>query len=172
VTSVVLQFGSRSGSWFALGLFSAMFGLLGWGVAREIPKRSSRDSTFGRVLGLAMVVGPVVMIYASALSGFYEAQIEGSTLTLHYLVPSVVTEIALVDVVAARPIPAIRGRQRLQIVDRSGRYYESATWHRASIAQSAARLKELLPRPPSNRLRVERVQPVPSAGRERARWVG
>jgi hypothetical protein len=57
VNAVVLQFGSRSGSWFALGLFAAMFGTLGWGVAREIRLRSSRDSGIARVLGLAVVVG-------------------------------------------------------------------------------------------------------------------
>jgi hypothetical protein len=159
VNAVVLQFGSRSGSWFALGLFAAMFGTLGWGVAREIRLRSSRDSGIARVLGLAVVVGPVVMVYASSLSGFYEAQIDGTMLRLHYLFPRVVTEIAIADVVIVRPVPAIRGRQRLQIVDRSGRQYESATWHPAAIAQSAAELKNLLPRPPSGRLRVDRVDP-------------
>ena len=157
MTSVVLQFGSRSGSWFALGLFTAMFGTLGLGVAREIRMRSSRDTKIGRVLGFALVVGPVVMVYASALSGFYEARIDGTVVRLQYLLPGVVTELALSDVVMARPIPAIRGRQRLQIVDRGGRQYESASWHPASIAQSAARLKDLLPRPPSGRLRVERL---------------
>jgi hypothetical protein len=156
---VVLQFGSRSGTWFALGLFAAMFGTLGWGVAREIHLRSSRDSGLGRVLGLALFVGPVVMVYASSLSGFYEAQIDGTMLRLHYLFPRVVTEISIADVAAVRPIPAIRGRQRLQIVDRSGRQYESATWHPAAIAQSAAQLKELLPQRPSGRLRVDRVNP-------------
>lgn len=157
--SVVLHFGSRSGSWFALGLFAAMFGTLGWGVAREIRLRSRADSGMARALGLALLVGPVVMVYASSLSGFYEAQIDGNILRLHYLFPGVVSEMALADVVMARPIPAIRGRQRLQIVDRAGRQYESATWHRDSVAQSAARLKELLPQAPSQRLRVDRVDP-------------
>jgi hypothetical protein len=159
VNAVVLQFGSRSGSWFALGLFAAMFGTLGWGVAREIRLRSSRDSGIARVLGLAVVVGPVVMVYASSLSGFYEAQIDGTMLRLHYLFPRIVTEIAIADVVIVRPVPAIRGRQRLEIVDRSGRQYESATWHPAAIAQSAAQLRDLLPRRPSGRLRVDRADP-------------
>jgi hypothetical protein len=159
VNSVVLHFGSRSGSWFALGLFVAMFGTLGWGLAREIRLRSKTDSGLARVLGLALLVAPVVMIYASSLSGFYEAQVDGPTLRLHYLFPGAVSEVAVADVVMARPIPAIKGRQRLQIVDRSGRQYESATWYRASIAQSAARLKELLPQPASGRRRVDRADP-------------
>jgi hypothetical protein len=157
VTSVVLQFGSRSGSWFALGLFTAMFGTLGWGVAREIRLRSPRDGAMGRILGLAMVVGPIVMVYASSLSGFYEAQIDGTMLRLYYLFPRVVSEMPIAEVSTVRPIPAIRGRQRLQIIGRSGQQFESATWHPASIAQSAARLKELLPRSPSRRLRVQNV---------------
>jgi hypothetical protein len=37
---MVLEFGSRSGSWFALCLFIAMFGGLGWGIAREFRRRS------------------------------------------------------------------------------------------------------------------------------------
>ena len=159
MNSFVLQFGSRSGSWFALGLFGAMFGALGWAVAREIRLRSRSDSGFARVLGLALLVGPVTLVYASSLSGFYEAQVDGSILRLHYLFPHVVTEIAVADVVTARPIPAMKGRQRLQIVDRSGRQYESATWYRDSIARSAARLKELLPQAPSGRRRVDRAEP-------------
>jgi hypothetical protein len=158
--SVVLQCGSRSGSWFALGLFAAMFGALGWGVAREIRLRSKANSGIARVLGLALLIGPVMMVYASSLSGFYEAEVEGQTLRLHYLFPQVVTELALADVVTARPIPAIRGRQRLQIVDRGGRRYESATWHRDSIARSVARLKELVPQPSSGRRRVDRANPA------------
>ena len=154
--SAVFEFGSRSGSWFALGLFGAMFGTLGWGAAREIRLRSKHDSGVARVLGLALLVAPVSMVYASSLSGFYEAQVDGQRLRLRYLLPGVATEIALADVMIARPIPAIRGRQRLQIVDRTGHEYESATWHRDVVVKSAARLKELLPRPPSRRLRVER----------------
>jgi len=158
--SLVLHFGSRSGSWFALGLFAAMFGTLGWGVAREIRLRSKSDSGLARVLGLALLVAPVVMVYASSLSGFYEAQVDGPTLRLHYLFPGAVSEVAVADVVMARPIPAIRGRLRLQIVDRSGRQYESATWYRASIAQSSDRLRELLPQPSSGRRRVDRADPA------------
>lgn len=157
MTSVVLQFGSRSGSWFALGLFTAMFGTLGWGAAREIRRRSPRDSAIGRILGLAIVMGPVVMVYASSLSGFYDARIEGTMVRLHYLFPGVVAEIPIGEVTGVSAIPAIRGRQRLQIVARSGRRFESATWHPAAIAQSAARLKELLPKPAPGRLRVQNI---------------
>jgi hypothetical protein len=157
MNSVVLQFGSRSGSWFALGLFTAMFGTLGWGIAREIRLRSKADSGLARALGLALLVGPVAMVYASSLSGFYEAEVVGQTLRLHYLFPGVTTEIPLADVATARPIPAVKSRQRLRIVDRSGRQYDSATWYPASIAQSTARLKELLPRAHSGRRRVDRV---------------
>ena len=150
---MILEFGSRSGSWFALGLFSAMFGALGWGMAREPRVASAIEPKGARVLGLAMFLGPVTMIYVSSLSGFYDAQVDGEMLRLHYFVPGVVREIPLSEVVTARPIPAIRGRQRLEITDRSGRRYESATWYRDSIAKSAARLQQLLPSTSPRRVR-------------------
>src|SRR5262245_66665548 len=84
VNSLVLHFGSRSGSWFALGLFVAMFGTLGWSVAREIRLRSKTSSRIAGALGLALLVGPVAMVYASSLSGVYEAEVGGGTLRLHY----------------------------------------------------------------------------------------
>lgn len=148
---MVLEFGSRSGSWFALGLFSAMFGTLGWGLAREVRWRSKTDSGVTRVLGLAMFIGPVALVYTSSLSGFYEAQVDGEILRLRYLFPRVVAEMPLAEVATLRAIPAIKGRQRLEITLRTGRRYESATWYRDAIAQSAARLRALLPRPASRR---------------------
>jgi hypothetical protein len=140
----MLEFGSRSGSWFALCLFTTIFAILGWGVAREIRLRSGRR-TFGRTLGLALFLGPVLLIYASALGGFYEAEVDGPILRLHYLFPADTTEIPLSEA-SARARPWTRGRWRLVVTAGSGAEYESATWHRASIDESLARLNRMLPR--------------------------
>jgi hypothetical protein len=167
--SVVLEFGSRSGSWFALAFFTAIFGTLGWGVAREIRLRANAESGMARVLGLALMAGPVALVYASSLSGFYEAEVHGPILRFRYLIPGVAATVLLADVVDVRPIPGVRGRLRLQVTDRNGRAYESATWDRASIAESAGRLRKLLPRslPRRERVRLDASPPRPRLGRLR-----
>jgi hypothetical protein len=143
---LILEFGSRSGSWFALSLFTMIFAILGWGVAREVRRRSYGAARIaGRVLGLALFLGPVLLVYVSSLGGFYEAEVDGPTLRLHYLFPGDVSEIPLSDV-SARARPWARGRWRLVVTTEAGVEYESATWHRASIEESLARLNTVLPR--------------------------
>ena len=143
---LILEFGSRSGSWFALCLFTTIFAILGWGIAREVRRRSDGARLMSRrVLGLALFLGPVVLIYASSLGGFYEAEVDGPILRLHYLFPASTVETPLSDV-SARARPWARGRWRLVVATPSGAEYESATWHRASIEESLARLNKVLPR--------------------------
>ena len=143
----IIEFGSRSGSWFALCLFGAMFGGLGWGIAREIRRRSAgRHRRLGAVIGLAFFVAPVSGIYASSLSGFYEAEIAGESLRLRYLPPGVVSDVPLSSISEVKAVPWYQLRSRLVVNTSSGHRYESATWRRASVAQSVSRLNRVLGR--------------------------
>jgi hypothetical protein len=145
IATMTWEFGSRSGSWLALCLFAALFGVLGWGVSRELRQRAGATGV-ARGVGLLLFLGPVVLVYASSLSGFYEAEVDGTMLRLRYLLPCH-TEIPLVEVSAVEPIPWYRGRWRLQVVARSGQRHESATWHRTAVFASAARLQQLVAEP-------------------------
>jgi hypothetical protein len=139
----MLEFGSRSGSWFALCLFVAIFGGLGWGIAREIRLRSQGPRRWlGIVVGLAFLAGPISAVYASSLSGFYEAVVVGPSIRLYYLLPGIVSEIPLSSISDVRAVPWYRLRWRLIVTTSSGGKYESATSGRASVMESVVRLND------------------------------
>ena len=137
----MLEFGSRSGSVFALCLFAVIFGALGWSIAREIRLRR-RQRWLGIIVGLSFFAGPITATYASSLSGFYEAVGVGPSLRLHYLLPGIVSEIPLASISDVRAVPWYRLRWRLIVTTSSGVTYESATWGRASVMESMVRLNE------------------------------
>ena len=140
---MVLAFGSRSGSWFALCLFAAICGVLGGGIARETRRRSQgRHELLGIVIGCAVFAVPITAIYASSLSGFYEAVAVGPSLRLHYLPPGVVTEIALDSISDIRAVPAYKLSWRLIVTTSSGERYESATSARGLVIESMSRLND------------------------------
>ena len=144
--TLVLEFGSRSGSWFALAFFVVIFATLGRAVLHEVRRRSSgRHSTLGRLLGLTVFLGPILLIYASMLSGFYEAEVSGDTIELRYLVPGVVAEVPA-TLATARIAPAYRDRVRL-VVTAGDRQYESTPWRRAEVEASLKRFNETLAHP-------------------------
>jgi hypothetical protein len=142
---LTLEFGSRSGSWLAFCYFAAVFGLLGWALTREIRRRSSETRPrLARAIGLLFFIGPLSLICASSLGGFYEADVDRNMVRLHFLVPGVGAEVPATEIAAVRTTPAYRGQWRLQIETASGSRYESATSHRDVVSESAARLKQAL----------------------------
>jgi len=144
VPALTFEFGSRSGSWFALVLFAVLFAILGWGVAREFRRRAAMAPLLARTFGAALFAGPLLLVYASSLGGFYDAELDGPALRMLFLLPATATETPLTDVTSAEPQPWYRGRWRLVIVASSGARYESATWHREQVLESAARIKRAI----------------------------
>ena len=141
--TLILEFGNRGGSWFALAFFSLIFGVLAWAAAREVRRRShGRRVMLAGMLGLAVFLGPVLLVYASMLSGFYEAEVNGATIRLRYLFPGVVSEVRAAEA-TARIAPAYRDRVRM-IVTAGDRNYESTPWPRARVNEALARLNALL----------------------------
>ena len=138
---MMLEFGSRSGSVFALSLFAVIFGALGWSIAREIRLRR-RQRWLGIIVGLGFFAGPITATYASSLSGFYEAVGVGPSIRLYYLLPGIVSEIPVESISDVRAVPWYRLRWRLIVTTSSGVTYESATWGRASVMESMVRLNE------------------------------
>jgi hypothetical protein len=126
-----------------LCLFTALLGILGWGVAREIGRRAHGSRALARALGLVLFIGPLLLVYVSSLGGFYRAEVDGSVVRLRYLLPAVTSEIPLAQITRVSEIPWYRGRWRLVVETASGSTYESASWHRQPIAESFARLQEV-----------------------------
>lgn len=142
-TLMVLEFGSRSGSWFALVLFSLIVGVLAWGIAREVRIRSAGQlTTVGRALGLAMFLGLLSLVYGSMVSGFYEAEVNETSIRLRYLWPGLETELSRSGI-SARMAPAYRDRVRLVLSDTTGDH-ASTPWPRARVAASLATLNTVL----------------------------
>ena len=140
----ILEFGSRAGSWFALGLFAAVFGILGLVLNRQVQRRSPALSRWvARWFGLVLFLGPLSLIYATSLGGFYEAEVAGRLLRLHYLFGTT-SEVPFDRILEIKAAPWYRGRWRLQVLDSSGSRYESATWNRESVAHSTAVLRRAL----------------------------
>lgn len=139
----VLAFGSRTGSWFALIFFAVISGALGWAVARQIGVRSkNRNPSLGRTVGTLFFAGPVVLVYWSMLSGFYEAEIHGASLRLHYLVPGLSIETPLAHT-RPRIAPAYRNRVRLVLATDYG-VFESTPTPRNVANAGLARFNERL----------------------------
>lgn len=144
MSGVTLEFGSRSGSWAAVVLFTVLFAVLRWVAMREIARRSPASGAgIARAVGLSLFVGPLALVWASSLGGFYMAEADTNVLRLHYLFPGTRTELPLTEIAAVEARPWYRGRWRLHVVSTGGDRYVSATWHRDSIEQSTERLKEL-----------------------------
>ena len=139
---LILEFGSRAGSWFALAFFAVIFGALGWGVAREVRRRSSSGPAIARVLGLAVFLGPILLVYASMLSGFYELEMSGGSIKMRYLIPGTGSEIAPATA-TARIAPAYRDRVRLVISDGQASY-TSTPWPRARVNEALLRLNDAM----------------------------
>lgn len=137
----VLEFGSRSGSWFALVFFSLIFGALGWALAREIRLRTQdRRTPLGRVAGALVFLGPVSLIYQSMLSGFYELEFHSASMRLHYLFPGVVVETPLAHS-SAKVAYAYRNRARLVLSTDYG-VFESTPSNRRDVNTAAERFNE------------------------------
>ena len=144
IADLMLQFGSRSGSWFAVALFGSIFALLGFLNTRAIRQRAPEAGlTFARVVGLVFFLGPLALVWITSLGGFYELELTGNVVHLRYLT-HLTDEIPAADVASVTARPAFKGRWRLEIIDRAGRRFESATWYREPVHDSASQLTKAL----------------------------
>jgi len=145
VIAMTLEFGSRSGSWFAAVFFAIVFATLGWSVTREIRPRAGATATgFAKAAGFALALGPFGLVWLTSLNGFYTAELDAHVLRLRSLIPLARTSIQLTDIAAVEARPWYRGRWRLHVVTTTGRRFVSATSDRNSVTESTSRLKRHL----------------------------
>ena len=143
-TSLV-QVGNRPGAYFALALFCAVFALSAIGVWREIRRSYPRQSRMALILGCLVFASPTTLLYASSLSGFYEAEVRNGRLVLHYLHP-LTTEVELEHIAGIRTAPAFKGQWVLYVTGTRDVEYVSATSRRDALSAAAERLRLLLGR--------------------------
>lgn len=138
----LLALGSRGGSLFALLLFAALFGVLGFLVARRLrrplPWRPPRR-VMPVIAGWSIFLGPLSALYLSSLDGFYDIVTMRDGVRLRYFVPAVTTDIRWTDVRRVEAVPQYRGTWRLRIVTADGSF-ESATARRDRVEQARAQL--------------------------------
>lgn len=140
---MLLEFGSRSGSLFALILFGAVFAALGWAVGRQM-----RHPGLAVLTGLLVFGFPVALIYVSSLGGFYEARAREEEVGLHFLLSPFIKTLPREDIREVRAVHAFRLRWRLEIITRDGRRHKSATWNRIEVKEAAERLHQWLSEEP------------------------
>jgi hypothetical protein len=95
--------------------------------------------------GCLAFFGPTTLLYASSLSGFYEAEVRDGRLVLHYLHP-LTAEIELAHIAGIRTAPAFKGQWVLYVTDRRDMEYVSATSRRDVLFAATERLRLLLGR--------------------------
>lgn len=137
--TILLTFGSRSGSLFALILFGAMFALLGWAVARTL-----RRPVHALVAGLPVFLFPLILLYVSSLDGFYEARVRDGEVSLSFLLWPSATRIPLQEISEVRAFHAFKVSWRLEIHTKDGRRFESATSNRVAVRESEEILRRQL----------------------------
>ena len=141
----LVQVGNRPGAYFALALFCAVFAFFAIGVWREIRRSYPRQSRMALILGCLVFASPTALLYASSLSGFYEAEIRDGRLVLHYLHP-MGTEVELAHIAGVRAAPAFKEQWVLHVTGTRDVEYISATSRRDALLAAEKRLRLLLER--------------------------
>ena len=138
---LVLHVGSRGGGYAALLFFSVIFATLGGVVAWEYRKQRPGGPGPAVLAGVAVFLGPLMLVYYSSLNGFYEAQLSPTHLELRYLPPFSRERVAWSEISRAEARPAYRGSWRVHLILASGGELESASSNRDSIESATRRLQ-------------------------------
>jgi hypothetical protein len=137
---VVLQFGSRAGTYLALALFCSVFLVLSIAIAGGAARAARLGRRAPRLLGSLVFGALTATLYYSSLSGFYEAELLGDRLVLSYLHPATV-ELLLDEISSVRTAPAFKGTWRLYVTNTQGVEYASATARREVVETAALKLR-------------------------------
>jgi hypothetical protein len=149
-SDVVFRFGSESGSYAALLLFTTMFAALGMVCARALRRRGRVGPRTAALAGAALFIVPVALVYGSSLNGFYRATLSGDEIVLRYL-PGWNEHAACRDLSNVEAIPAFKGRWRLRILLASGGTRVSATSGRDQVRAQAREMGQHLSATPACR---------------------
>jgi hypothetical protein len=130
--------------------FSLGVGCLTYGLARRLACMGSlnekRDVGRGTamVLGALIGAGAFVAFYASSLAGFYDLEVSGDHVVLHYLFPERYVTRPAVNLLKAEQEPAFKSRWRLVVHDVDGAVYQSALSSQQEVQKALALLHPVI----------------------------
>jgi len=130
--------------------FSLMLGYLVYATVRWVASRGSiaegrrAGRSVGVVLGVVIGLGVFLVCYASSLAGFYDLQLRGDHVVLHYLFPErYVTRLA-VNLLKVEKEPAFKSRWRLVVHDVDGAVYQSTLSSQQDVQKAYALLDPVI----------------------------
>lgn len=151
VLHVVLS-DSTKAVWGAL-LFLACsvgVGLLTYVVVRRFASMRCKDGNpengrrSGVVFGILMSLVTVLVFYASSLTGFYDLQVRGDHIVLHYLFPERYVTHQAMNVLKVDKEPAFKSNWRLVVHDIDGGVYQSALSTQQDVQRALSALKPVM----------------------------
>jgi len=151
---------STGAMWGAIVMvaFSLGLGFLTYAIMKRLASMGGAEitPTTGRVRGIVsgttIAMGVFIGFYASSLAGFYDLQVRGDQVVLHYLFPDrYVTQLA-VNVLKVDKEPAFKSKWRLVVHDVDGAVYQSALSSQQDVQRALTALQpviepDALPRP-------------------------
>jgi hypothetical protein len=151
---MTFDFGSVSGSTFALVFFLLICGTMGVLIyallahprfrrveARQLGKSfRSVAMLFGGGIGLALFL----LVYFTSINGFYRLKVDGEEIRLHYILPSRTYTLSRDEITELERAYGNRSSWRLRIRTRNGKHYESAQAGAREVDAAREQLEPLL----------------------------
>jgi hypothetical protein len=131
-----------------VGVYSISYRLLTMGCLDQEQRPSRRASV---LLGTVIGLGIFSALYFTSLSGFSQLDLEGSQLTIHYILPERTTVLAFSEVINVQEEPAYKGRWRLVLSTETSEIYESALASPADVRKAGDFLRQQMAQPSSLR---------------------
>ncbi|WP_455377748.1 hypothetical protein [Petrachloros mirabilis] len=98
----------------------------------------------GVVFGTLMSLVTLLVFYASSLTGFYDLQVRGDHIVLHYLFPERYVTYQAMNVLKVDKEPAFKSNWRLVVHDIDGGVYQSALSTQQDVQQALTALKPVM----------------------------
>ena len=144
------------GAWLFLAISLCLGYLTYLLIKRLTTSRSSAGNEIsgrgaGIVFGGGVAFGMFVAFYASSLAGFYDLQIRGDHVVLHYLFPDRYVTRPAMNLLKADKEPAFKSKWRLIVHDIDGGVYQSALSSQRDVQLALNALQPVLDPEPSPR---------------------
>ncbi len=129
-------------------VYGASYRLLTMGSLDEKHRGSHR---FSLALGILFALVIFSACYTTALSGFFQLDLQGEQIAFHYMLPERIHTVAVEDLADLREEPAFKGQWRLIVTTADGDTYESVLATHEAVRQAEEALTQRVARSDSPR---------------------